>query len=420
MRTLAILAAAFAVYGLLAARLDRWSITAPMVFVAIGVVVGSGGLHVTDVERGARAVTLIAELTLGVLLFADASTVRLRDVEEDASIPIRLLALGLPLTLVLGTVVAWAVFPDEGWAAAALIAAILAPTDAALGLGIFTNRSVPARIRRALNVESGLNDGIVTPFVTLFLALVLAEEGKGRADWLTQATIDIALAVVVALAVGALGGAFARHAVARGWATPTSSALTVTALALLAYAGAVAIGGNGFVAAFAGGLVFGRVGGRSLDEATEFTERAGLFASFIVWWIFGAVFVGPVVRGDLDVRAIAYAVLSLTVIRIVPVAIALVRTGFAPATTAFMGWFGPRGLASVVFTLIAFERLHEQGAVADHLVEIATWTVLLSVIGHGLSAGPLAARYGSWIGRQEEQRPELLAHPDPKVRRSIA
>jgi NhaP-type Na+/H+ or K+/H+ antiporter len=418
MLTLAILAAAFALYGLVAARLDRWSITAPMVFVAIGIVMGSGGVQVTDVELGTHVVTLVAELTLGVLLFADASTVRLRAVGGDVGIPVRLLALGLPLTMAAGTIVAFLLFPEGGWASAALIAAILAPTDAALGLGIFTNRAVPPRVRRALNVESGLNDGFVTPFVTLFLAIVLAEEGLGPADWVVEATVDIAIAVALAAAVGIAGGALLRGANERGWTSPTSSALAVVALAVLGYSGAVAIGGNGFVAAFLAGLVFGRVADKAIEEAIEFTERIGLFSSFIVWWIFGALFAGPVLEGELNWRAVLYAAISLTLIRMVPVAIGLAGTRFKPATLAFMGWFGPRGLASVVFTLIAVEALHEQGLVAPELFEIATWTVLLSVLAHGLSARPLAARYGSWI-RAKEGAPELLAHPEPRRTRSV-
>ena len=418
MATLAILAAAFALYGLVAARLDRWSITAPMVFVALGILMGSGGLDITDIAVETPAVTIVAELTLGVLLFADASTVRFRDVQGDVAIPLRLLGIGLPLTMVAGAVVAFLLFPEGGLAAAALIAAILAPTDAALGLGIFTNRLVPARIRRELNVESGLNDGIVTPFVTLFLAFVLAEEGQGAADWLTQATIDIALAVVVAAVVGVVGGAVLRRAGERGWTSPTSSALAVVGLAVLSYSGAVAMGGNGFVAAFLAGLVFGRVAGDALDEAIEFTERIGLFSSFLVWWIFGAVFVGPVFQGELAWRAVLYAGISLTLIRMLPVAIGLMGTRFRPATVLFMGWFGPRGLASVVFTLLAAEALHEGGSVAGDLFEIATWTVFLSVFAHGLSARPLAAWYGSWI-RSKEDAPELIAHPEPRVARSI-
>ena len=305
----------------------------------------------------------------------------------------------LPLTIALGTVAARLLFPEAGWAAAALIASILAPTDAALGLAVVTNPAVPARIRRALNVESGLNDGIATPFVTLFLSLVIAEEGLGSGHWAAEAAKEIGLALVAAVAVGVLGGKLLVVARRLGWTSAISEQLVVLALSLLAYVGAVAIGGNGFVAAFVGGLLFGAATSSRMHEPVEFTETVGLFASFFVWTVFGALFVGPVITGDIEPVAILYAVISLTVVRMVPVAAALAGVGLRRDTVAFMGWFGPRGLASVVFTLIAFEELHGAGPVADAIVEIATWTILLSVVAHGLSAGPLASRLRSPLAR---------------------
>ncbi|MFL5767872.1 MAG: cation:proton antiporter [Actinomycetota bacterium] len=418
MTGLAILAGVFALYAFFAGRLERWWITAPMVFVVAGALLGPSSLDLVHMGFGSESVTVIAELTLAVLLFADASTVALRDVEADVSVPLKLLLVGLPLTMVAGTVVARMVFPSEGWAAAALIAVILAPTDAALGVPVFTDRSVPVRVRRALNVESGLNDGLATPFLTLFLALVVAEQGTGASDWLASALGDVALAAVAACVVGLGGGRIMRWATDRGWTTATSSDLAVVALSFLSYSLAVAIGGNGFVAAFLAGLLFGRMTRDTLAEAIDFTERTGLFASFVVWVIFGALFAAPVLRGSLDPAAVAYAALSLTVIRMVPVAVALSGTGFRRVTVAFMGWFGPRGLASVVFTLIAVEALRDHAPVAHHLLEVATWTILLSVFAHGISARPLASAYGDRISRRAGA-PELLAHPEPRVRRSL-
>ena len=418
MTGLAVLAGVFALYAFFAGRLERWWITAPMVFVVTGGLLGPSSLDLTHVAFGSETVTVIAELTLAVLLFADASTVALGDVEADISVPLRLLLVGLPLTMVAGTVVARFLFPAEGWAAAALIAVILAPTDAALGLPVFTDRSVPVRIRRALNVESGLNDGLATPFLTLFLALAVAEQGTGASDWLVSALADIALAAVAAGIVGLGGGWIMRRASERGWTTATSSDLAVLALSFASYSLAVAIGGNGFVAAFLAGLLFGRMTRDTVAEAIGFTERVGLFASFLVWTIFGALFAAPVLRGTFDWAAVAYAALSLTVVRMLPVAVALRRTQFRGITVAFMGWFGPRGLASVVFTLIAFEALREHGTVAHHLLEVATWTILLSVFAHGISARPLASWYGERISRRAGA-PELVAHPEPRVRRSL-
>ena len=409
------LVAVFVAYGLIASRLDRWLITAPIFFVATGLVLGPSGVGVLP-GLESETTLLITELTLGVLLFADAATVRLREVEGDARLPVRLLLVGLPLTIALGTLAARLLFPEAGWAAAALIASILAPTDAALGLAVVTNPVVPARIRRALNVESGLNDGIATPFVTLFLTLLIAEEGLGSGHWAAEAAKEIGLALVAAVAVGVLGGRLLVVARRLGWTSAISEQLVVLSLSLLAYMGAVAMGGNGFVAAFVGGLLFGASTSSRLHEPVEFTETVGLFASFFVWTVFGALFVGPVLSGDIEPIAILYAVISLTIVRMAPVAAALTGAGLRRDTVAFMGWFGPRGLASVVFTLIAVEDLHGAGPSVEPLVELATWTILLSVIAHGLSAGPLAGGYGRRL-RGAGAIPELAEAPEPRIRR---
>ena len=418
MSGIVILLSVFVLYALIASRLERLSITAPMVFVVAGVVLGERATNELHVSLTSEPVLVIVELTLALLLFADASTVRLREVEGDARLPARLLLIGLPLTIVLGTLIAVLLFPSAGWATAALIASILAPTDSALGLAIFTNRAVPVRIRRALNVESGLNDGIVTPFVTLFLTLVVSEEGGANSRWLVEAGKEIGLALLVAVGVGVMGGMLLRYAHRRGFTSEVSEQLAIVSLALLAYLGSVALGGNGFIAAFVGGLTFGATTRGSLHEPTEFTETVGLFASFFVWTVFGALFVGPVLTTRIDTTAIVYAVLSLTLVRIVPVAISLRGVGLRGDTVAFMGWFGPRGLASVVFTLVAVETLQHAGAPFDALVEVATWTVLLSVMAHGLTAGPLARAYGHRMQGLRDL-PELSDAPEPRRRRQL-
>ena len=401
-------------YTLVASKLDHWWITGPIVFVAAGAVLGPGGLDVLPFALGNETVLTITELTLALLLFADASTVRLRDLEGDAGLPQRLLFVGLPLTIVVGTLLAYLVFPGVGWAAAALIATILAPTDAALGLAVVTNRSVPVRIRRALNVESGLNDGIVTPFVTLFIAVVAAEEGLGDSAWGLEALKQIGLAIVAAVVVGSVGGKLLAVAAERGWTSRVAEQIAILALALLAYEGSVEIGGNGFIAAFAGGLLFGAATRGRLADPVQFTETLGLSASFLVWSIFGALFVGGLLDEGLSARPIAYALLSLTAIRMVPVALSLAGTHLRPATVAFMGWFGPRGLASVVFTLLALEEIEHNGD-GPMLLETATWTILLSVILHGISASPLATRYGASIAAAGDL-PEKAPAGEPAVR----
>ena len=411
----AILAVVFVAYAVLAGRLDRFSVTAPMVFVLVGAVLGPGGTDLLNVSVSNETTLVITEVTLALLLFADACTVRLRDLEGDASLPIRLLFVGLPLTVLLGTGLAHLMEPDLGWAAAALVATILAPTDAALGLAVVTNHAVPGRIRRALNVESGLNDGLVTPFVTLFLAIVVSEESSGTEGWVAAALTQIGLAVLAALVVGLGGGWLISRSRAHGWTSALSEQLAVLSLAVLAYQGSISIGGNGFVAAFVAGLLFGQATKGGLDGPVEFSETVGLFLSFFVWMLFGALFAGPVLSGPTDWAPIGYALLSLTVVRMLPVALSLTGLGMRRSTVLFMGWFGPRGLASVVFTLVALEDLRPGAAETKPLVQVATWTILLSVVAHGLTAGVFAPRYGARI-RSLGDVPELAPAGEPRMR----
>lgn len=391
-----IVAAAIAAYALVASRLDRVWISGPMVFVAVGAIVGSAmtGLLPFNVDNDVALV--ITEVTLALVLFADASTLSLRAIEGDAWTPGRLLLIALPLTMLAGTLVARGLLPDVGWAAAALIAVILAPTDAALGMAVVANRAVPVRIRRTLNVESGLNDGIVAPFVVVLVTLLLAEEEIRSGSWILESVGEVGLAMIAATVVGGAGGWALMFARGRGWTSPLSEQLATIALAVLSYELSTIIGGNGFIAAFVGGLLFGTASRHELDVRVEFTETTAVLASYLVWTIFGAAFVGPVVAAGFDPQPILYAIASLTVIRMVPVALAMTGGGFRPQTLLFVGWFGPRGLASVVFTLVAIETLGTEMPVSEIVTTVVTWTVLLSVIAHGLTARPLARAYGSF------------------------
>jgi NhaP-type Na+/H+ or K+/H+ antiporter len=318
----------------------------------------------------------------------------------------RLLLVGLPLTIVAGTAGAALLFPGASFGICLLIGAALAPTDAALGQPVVTNPAVPARIRRVLNVESGLNDGIATPFVFLALGLASAE-ATGHPGWLSDALIESAIGALTGVGLGVLGGKLLDVSLRRGWASVESSRLFVFALALSCYLGSVALGGNGFIAAFVGGLAFG-IATRQRDErSVRFTATQGSLLAIGVWASFGLILADQFGHDLWNVSAIAYAILSLTVIRMVPVAIAMVGTGFAARTLAFMGWFGPRGLASIVFLIIGLEGLSEAGVLSGPVAITVSWTVLLSVILHGLSAGPLAARYGRWARSLRPDSPEL-------------
>ncbi len=351
------------------------------------------------------------EVTLALLLFSDSSTLKLHQLQEDIGLPGGLLGIGLPLTIFLGGLLVYWIFPAEGIGFALLIGAILAPTDAALGLPIFNNERVPVRIRRALNVESGLNDGIATPFVLLFTGLAVAEVTQSLSAWLTTALFEIGMAVVVGAALGMLGGWLLSTAMKRQLTSRATEQIGTFALALSAYFGSIALGGNGFIAAFVGGIFFSYATRHQEHDAVELTEGLGTLLSLFVWTVFGSIMIIPLFTA-FNPLALLCAVLSLTLIRMLPVALALVRTGFRPDTKLVMGWLGPRGLASVVFTLIAFESFTEAARPSDTLFAIAGWTIFLSVLLHGFSALPLAAWYSKRLEGAAADLPELMDVPD--------
>ena len=387
---LAIVAALIFAWGTLSARLERSDVTAPIAFVLAGVVLTHGPLAPLGYAPSHETVKVLAEFTLVLVLFSDASRVGLRELREDMGLCVRLLGIGLPLTMALGTALALALFTGiNGWLAL-LIGAALAPTDAALGAGMMINPAVPARIRRLINVESGLNDGIATPVVLIALAGAATDEHVASVSP-AAAVAELALGVLIGIAVGGAGGWVTRTARERGWGDEGFAGPAVLALAACAYACSLALHGNGFIAAFVGGLAFGAVSGRRGERLIPFVEETGGLVSLLVWLAFGAVAVVPALRA-LTWQTVVYAVLSLTVLRMGPVALALTGAGLGRAAVAFVGWFGPRGLASVVFALLTLEELGEKGA--GPAVEVIAVTVLLSVVLHGATAEPLARRYG--------------------------
>jgi NhaP-type Na+/H+ or K+/H+ antiporter len=410
---LALVALLVATYALVAARLERFSISSAFAFVVIGILVSEDFLGILALDPEAESVKLIAEITLALVLFGDASSVDLRGLRLDAGPVARLLVPGLLLTIVLGTILALGLFPGITLGLALLIGAALAPTDAALGQPVITDERVPARIRRILNVESGLNDGIATPFVYLALALAAAE-ATGSEVSIGGAVAEGLIGAVAGIVVGGVGGWLLLVADRRAWTSPASRQLAVLAFSIGSYLVAIALGGNGFIAAFVGGLAFGVVTRQGAEDAVVFTEAQGSLLAIVVWTIFGITVGGSLIAGGLDLPAITYAILSLTVVRMVPVALALVGCRFQPATVAFIGWFGPRGLASIVFMIIAVEGLHGGRQDTNLVVAAIGWTVLLSVVLHGISAVPLARRYGERIAATSGDIPEREHSDEPE------
>jgi NhaP-type Na+/H+ or K+/H+ antiporter len=407
---LAIVAALIMVWGAMSARLARFDVTAPIVFVVAGLALTHGPLAPLGYQPSNEAIKGLAEITLALVLFCDASRVGLHEIRVDAGLYLRLLGIGLPLTIGLGTLLALAL-PGVGniWFAL-VVGAALAPTDAALGAGVMANPVVPARIRRLINVESGLNDGITTPFVLVALAgAAVTEHVKATAP--AVAVAQLAIGILAGVVVGGAGGMLISATQRRGWAAEGFAGSAVLALAVCAYASAVVMHGNGFIAAFIGGLAFGTTSGQSGTPLVPFVEEAGALVSLLLWLAFGAVAVAPAFS-DLTWQTVVYALLSLTVIRMVPVAVALLGAHLGWPTVLFVGWFGPRGLASVVFALLALEEL---GKDASPEVAVISVTVLLSVIAHGVTAEPLAGRYAARLAR-EAAGPAHADRPDLPVR----
>ena len=403
---LAIVAAAVAAWTLVGARLQRWNVSAPIAFVVVGLVVANRPLELVDVSVGSSALRTLAELTLAVLLFSDAARVNLRELRRDAGVPTRLLVIGLPLTIAFGTVAAAALFSGLDIWVAAVIAAAVAPTDAALGAQVVHDRHVPGRIRRTLNVESGLNDGVATPFVSFFVAAAVSELSSQPGTSVAGAVGDLAIGAATGVAVG-LGAAFLLRVVRRaGWAADSSRGVAVLAFAVLGYAVALELGANGFVAAFVAGLAFGSAfDAAERDADIEFDAQVGEVLSWVIWFLFGAVMTTALEAAGW--RTVVFAVAALTVVRIAAVALGLISTRLHALTVLFIGWFGPRGLASIVFGLIAYDALGPQDG--EVVLAAVALTVLLSVVAHGISAAPLARRYGARVADTDRSRPEHVA-----------
>ena len=390
---LAVLAGALLAYAAVSRRLAGTSITPAMVFVAIGLIAAPRETALIPVSAS-HDIRLAAEATLTLVLFSDASQVDLRLLRREDAVPIRLLGVALPLTIVLGAVVAAVLFGALSVPEAVVVSLLLAPTDAALGQAVMTAEGLPSRIRQGLNVESGLNDGICVPLLLIALAVAETNAGDTGAGHAVVVVVkELGFGAIGGVAAGVIGAGIAllasRHrTIAADWVE-----IVPVAAAALAYGLAVPLGGSGFIAAFVGGAVFGGMHRRAGRESAHLIEQAGDVLDAITFVLFGALLLAPVLS-DVSWRVVAYAVASLTIVRMLPVALALWGTRSRWQTVAFVGWFGPRGLASIVFAITVVEESH-----LPHLNTILATvflTVAISVLAHGLTAAPLANRYTAW------------------------
>ncbi len=388
---LLIFATCLFLYALLAGRIARMPLSGPILFVAVGWLIGPSNLDWLKAGLGAEELRVMAELTLALVLFSDASKANLKVLKRSFQIPERLLAIGLPLTILAGFATAHLIFRDLGLLECVLLAVILAPTDAALGQAVISNPNVPSEIREGLDVESGLNDGICVPLLFLFLAVATEmTNDKGPVALgieLFGEQVGIGLAAGVGLTLACVW--LIRLAGSDQRIPPVWRQVLAVGIAFAAYATAQLLGGSGFIACFSGGLLFGALNHGHKEALLEAAEGTGNVMSMLTWALFGAVVVGPYLT-NASWPSFAYAVLSLTVLRMIPVIIALTGLKIPLPRQLFIGWFGPRGLASVVFVVLYLETELPGHAVVTETVVAA---VLLSILLHGISAYPLSRMF---------------------------
>lgn len=379
------------IYSVVAGRVERAAASGPIVFILAGLIMGPLGLGWFDGDPSSTWLRVIADLTLAVLLFVDAARADLRTLRKHLNIPVRMLVFGLPGTIALGTIVALVLFETLSVYQAAILGTILAATDAALGKPVISNPLVPARIREGLNVESGLNDGLCVPFLLLFVTLSLGEqEGSTTVTAVTLVVEELGVGIVVGLAFAGAGYLLLRECRNRGWVTDVWMQITSVALAVSCFAVAQSVHASGYIAAFTGGVLFGYLS-KETHELVHPAEGIGETLALMTWFAFGTTVVGQAFA-RFTWEMLAYSALSLTVIRMLPIYLSLTGTGEPPYTRLFLGWFGPRGLASFVFALIV---VNEGVPGASFIGMVVVLTVSLSVVLHGITANPLAKRLGA-------------------------
>jgi NhaP-type Na+/H+ or K+/H+ antiporter len=396
-QNLAILAAFAFIYSTFAKGIERTWVSGPIVFTAFGLLLGPLGAGILIFNVTNDTLRILAEITLALILFSDAANADLSALKSSHLIPRRMLGIGLPLIILLGFVVGVLIFDDLTLYEIAILATILAATDAALGKPVITNKAVPVRIREGLNMESGLNDGFCVPILFVFIALAVGEhhdDGISHALYLVIEEIGIGL--VVGLCLASLGGWLLTLSAKRDMLSDVWMQATVFALAVTCFTTAQNIGGSGFIAAFCGGLLFGKITKMHKHSLLRATEGTGEVFALLTWAIFGSAIIARVI-GELNWSIFLYSVLSLTLVRMLPIFISLVGTGERIQNKLFLGWFGPRGLASIVFGIIV---LNENIAGGRTIAIIVTCTICLSIIAHGITAIPMSKLIG-----QKEQPP---------------
>jgi NhaP-type Na+/H+ or K+/H+ antiporter len=378
-------------YGLFSKLLGRYNISGPMVFTGVGMLLSPIVLGGKPISINTDSVQIIAEITLIIVLFSDAATLNLAQLKANWRLPVRLLFVAMPITIIIATFTGVYLFPNESLLYVLLLALILAPTDAALGKIVVSDERIPSTVRNTINVESGLNDGIVFPVLLTVLAMITSGADTAQSGWMGYIAQQIFVGAVAGAFVGWGGAVLVVKALKKGWMEHQYSNLAPIALAIFSFYFAEHFGGNGYIAAFFSGLFLGNRSEMLREHVESFVESEGELFIMVSFLIFGMVFI-PMTIAYWDLKALLFAVLSLTVLRMLPVVLGFGFFKVDLSTRLFYGWFGPRGIASILYILVAVSQL---GDIHGHeeVFAVASLTICLSIILHGLSAQPLAVLY---------------------------
>jgi NhaP-type Na+/H+ or K+/H+ antiporter len=397
------------IYGYISNALARLNISGPMIFTGLGLLISPLALNIGQLEIDAELVTIVVEIALVLVLFSDAALLDLKLLKTSWRLPTRLLLIGLPLTIIFGTLTAQFIFPHEPTLNMMLLSLLLTPTDAALGKAVVTDTKVPKTIRSTINVESGLNDGIIFPIVITVVAMIssgLTEVNDGDSHWIVYVLEQVGIGALVGVFVGYIGTKLSLISINKNWMVDSYQNLIPIALAIVAFYLAETFSGNGFISAFCAGLLAGNTSIRTREHIEDFAESEGELLVLISFFLFGLAFV-PAMITYITAEVIAYALLSLTLLRMLPVIICLIGAKFDSSsaasyqfnfkTAAFIAWFGPRGIASILYVLIVAHELGEVDGLETIYATVMV-TVIMSIVAHGMSAQPLS----NWYSKQHK------------------
>jgi NhaP-type Na+/H+ or K+/H+ antiporter len=410
-QSLIALSLVLAVWSLLARPIMAGRITAPIMLVVAGVAIEYGTYHALADILNAEVAEHFAELILAILLFVDATDVRGGLFGRNPGSALRMLLIALPLSVAAAVGLGLWLLPGMSWAVVLVVACVVIPTDFAPAASILRDERLPARVRNLLNVEAGYKDGMLSPVLVFGLAVAVGLEERGSPMVAVGAAIpEIAIGLVVGLVVGAVLAGLANVAGRRDLMTDQSRRIMLVVAPLLSFSLSEGLGGNGFVAAFVCGIAFHYIRhAEDIEREMELVDDNATLLTATMWFAFGGIGTIALMYGGITARMVVFCVVVLTVLRLIPVLLAMIGSGFSLSEKLLLGWLGPRGTTSIVFGLLAFSAL--EGTAEKPVLQIMSLVVFGSVALHGLTAPAIARAYARANPQQPEPSPEPSQPP---------